>query len=147
MAAARDREGRWTPGTQQDYPTDGRVRIYRHTLVGVDEETGMLRPLRDTQGYRYVGAAAAGSELRSTPGAGRLSGDRRGLLLVPVLHTGELELRFQGTPTDLDLGKTAYCVDDETVTTDPDSLAAGYAVGRVTRRVLESPNVRVLLEL
>jgi hypothetical protein len=147
MAATRDRNGQWTPGTEQVYPTDGTVRIFRHTLVGLDAETGMLRPLRDELGLRFVGAAAAGSELRSAPGAGRLSGDARGLLLVPVLHWGELEFDFDGTPTDRDLGLTAYCVDEERVTTEPGPLTAAYAVGRITRRVLGSRNVRVRLEL
>jgi hypothetical protein len=148
MAAERDRNGQWEPGTSQVYPTDGTVRIYRHTLVGLDAETGMLRPLSDVLGLRYVGVSGAASVVRVTPGAGMLSGDSRGLLLVTVLHEGELEFLFDGTSTDLDLGLTAYCVDDETVTTDPAGLEAAYAVGRVTRRTPGSTDrVRVRIEL
>jgi hypothetical protein len=97
-----------------------------------------------------VGVSADAIWPRPLPGRGTQPGDYRGLPLGKVLQWGELTLRFVGTLSDSDLGRICYCVDDETVTTDPSELIARYAVGRLVRRSLTPtsgglPLVRVLI--
>ena len=56
------------------------------------------------------------------------AGERR----VPVLQHGELTFDYLGTPAQGVVGQVAYCVDERTVTADPNETSQRYAVGRIT---------------
>lgn len=125
MAAATDRDGLHRNGYEQWYPVSPSVRVPRHCLTGVNT-AGYLTPLLDAPELVYAGVANAAS----LPGAG--SGNAAGERRAPVLQHGELTFDYLGTPAQSAVGQVAYCVDERTVTANPNLTTQRYAVGRIT---------------
>jgi hypothetical protein len=120
-----DREARHQSGCEQWYSVGAGDRVDRHTLVGV-RSAGHLTPLLDASGFVYVGVAGAGA--MPGGGAGNAAGERR----IPVLQHGELTFDYLGAAAQGVVGQVAYCVDERTVTADPNVTTQRYAVGRIT---------------
>ena len=103
------------------YPLGAGVHIRKGGLLAVAAATGLVQPASDSAGLVFVGVAY--EEADNTLGAA-------GAKSVRVLKTGVFTYAKAGAAQS-DVGKTAFVVDDATVSTaaTTDSLACGVVVG------------------
>ncbi len=103
------------------YPLGAGVHIRKGGLLAVASATGLVQPAADSAGLVFVGVAYEGSD--NTGGAA-------GAKSVRVLKTG-IYTYAKTAAVPSDTGKTAFVVDDGTVSTAPtaDSVMCGVVVG------------------
>lgn len=103
------------------YPVAAGTRVFKGGLVAVAAATGYARPAADTAGLVFAGVAYESAD--NTGGAA-------GAKTVRVLKTGVFAYPKAGT-VQTDVGKTAFVVDDGTVSTAAtgQNLACGFVVG------------------
>lgn len=103
------------------YPVAAGARVFKGALLAIAGATGLAQPAADAAGLTFAGVAYEGSN--NSAGAG-------GAALVRVLKTGVFTYAKTGA-AQTDAGKTAFVVDDNTVSTAPttDNIACGIVVG------------------
>lgn len=103
------------------YALGAGVHVHKGGLLGVVSATGLVQPVSDTAGLVFVGVAY--EESNNTGGAA-------GAKTVRVLKTG-IFTYAKAAAVQADTGKTAFAVDDGTVSTaaTTDSIACGVVVG------------------
>ncbi len=99
------------------YPLGAGVHVRKGGLLAVASATGLVQPASDSAGLVFVGVAYEESD--NTGGAA-------GAKSVRVLKTG-IYTYAKTAAVQADTGKTAFVVDDGTVSTAPtaDSIACG----------------------
>ena len=129
MALTANRyDERFAAGWQLPLPVAANTRIFKGGFVCLNA-AGYLVPASDTAGLRCVGVARDGSD-NSTGNAGDKA--------VVVVTQGSIIVGKSGA-VNADLGKTAFCLDDETVALGTtNSITAGLIVA-----VEDSTHVRV----
>ncbi len=102
------------------YPLGAGVQVYKGSLLAVAPGTGLAQPASDSAGLVFVGVAYEGAN--NTGGAA-------GAKSIRVLKTGVFTYAKAGA-VQTDVGKTAFTVDDATVSTaaTTDSIACGTVV-------------------
>ncbi len=119
---------RFAVGWQLPLPVAANTRIFKGGFVCLNA-AGYLVPASDTAGLRCIGVARDGSD-NSTGAAGDNA--------VVVVTQGSIVVGKSGA-VNADLGKTAFCLDDETVAlSGTNSITAGVILG-----VEDSAHVRV----
>lgn len=116
-ALGSSHEARRKDGILVLYPLGAGVHVRKGGLLAVASATGLVQPASDSAGLVFVGVAYEESD--NTGGAA-------GAKSVRVLKTGIYTYaKTAAVPTDT--GKTAFAVDDGTVSTAPttDNLACG----------------------
>jgi hypothetical protein len=103
------------------YPLGAGVHVRKGGLLAVASATGLVQPASDSAGLVFVGVAYEESD--NTGGAA-------GAKSVRVLKTG-IFTYAKTAAAQSDTGKTAFAVDDGTVSTAPttDSVACGIVTG------------------
>ena len=103
------------------YPLGAGVHVRKGGLLAVASATGLVQPAADSAGLVFVGVAYEESD--NTGGAA-------GAQSVRVLKTG-IYTYAKTAAVQADTGKTAFVVDDGTVSTAPtaDSVPCGIVVG------------------
>ena len=103
------------------YPLGAGVHVRKGGLLAVASATGLVQPAADSAGLVFVGVAYEESD--NTGGAA-------GTQSVRVLKTG-IYTYAKAAAVQADTGKTAFVVDDGTVSTAPtaDSVPCGIVVG------------------
>ena len=121
MTVVSSHDARRKDGALVLYPLGAGVHIRKGGLLAVASATGLVQPASDSAGLVFVGVAYEESD--NTGGAA-------GAKSVRVLKTGIYSYAKTGA-VQSDTGKTAFLVDDGTVSTAPtsDNLACGIVVG------------------
>lgn len=103
------------------YPLGAGVHVRKGGLLAVAAATGLVQPASDSAGLVFVGVAYEDSD--NTGGAA-------GAKSVRVLKTGVFSYA-KAAAVSADTGRTAFVVDDGTVSTaaTTDSVACGSVVG------------------
>ncbi len=120
-ALSNSYDARRKDGALVRYPLGAGVHVHKGGLLAVASATGLVQPVSDSAGLVFVGVAYEGSD--NTGGAA-------GAKTVRVLKTG-IYTYAKTAAVQSDTGKTAFAVDDGTVSTAPttDSVACGVVVG------------------
>ena len=120
-ALADSHEARRKEGALVLYPLGAGVHVRKGGLLAVASATGLAQPVSDSAGLVFVGVAYESSD--NTGGAA-------GAKSVRVLKTGVFSYAKAGAAQG-DVGKTAFAVDDGTVSTaaTADNIACGVVVG------------------
>jgi len=119
---------RFAAGWQLPLPVAASTQIFKGGFVCLNA-AGYLVPASDTAGLRCVGVARDGSD--NSDGS---AGEKQ----VVVVTQGSIVIGKSGA-VNADLGKTAFCVDDETVAlSSTNSITAGLIVA-----VEDASHVRV----
>ncbi len=119
---------RFAAGWQLPLPVAADTQIFKGGFVCLNA-AGYLVPASDTAGLRFLGVARDGSD--NSAGA---AGDKA----VVVVTQGSIVVGKSGA-VNADLGKTAFCVDDETVAlSSTNAVKAGLIVA-----VEDASHVRV----
>lgn len=103
------------------YSVAAGAKVYKGALVAVASATGLAQPAADAAGLVFVGVA-----YETTDNTGGAAGAKT----VRVLKTGDYVYNRPGAAL-ADVGKTAFVVDDNTVSTaaTANNLACGVIVG------------------
>ena len=103
------------------YPLGAGVHVRKGGLLAAAAATGLVQPASDSAGLVFIGVAYEESD-----NTGGTAGEKS----VRVLKTGVFSYAKTGA-VQADTGKTAFVVDDATVSTaaTTDSLACGTVVG------------------
>ncbi|MGI4791373.1 MAG: hypothetical protein ACRYFS_21300 [Janthinobacterium lividum] len=103
------------------YPLGAGVHIYKGGLVTAAPATGLVQPASDSAGLIFVGVAYEGADN---------TGGTAGAKSIRVLKSGVFTYAKAGA-VQTDVGKTAFAVDDATVSTaaTTDNIACGTVVG------------------
>ena len=120
-ALTSSHETRRKDGALVRYPVGAGVHVQKGGLLVVLLATGLAQPASDSAGTVFIGVAY--EEADNTGGAA-------GAKLVRVLKTG-VYAYAKAAAAQGDVGKTAFVVDDGTVSTaaTADSVACGVVVG------------------
>ena len=120
-ALSNSYDARRKDGALAAYPLGAGVHVRKGGLLAVASATGLVQPASDSAGLVFVGVAYEESD--NTGGAA-------GARTVRVLKTGVFSYA-KIAAVQADTGKTAFVVDDGTVSTaaTTDSIACGSVVG------------------
>ena len=114
-------DARRKDGALVRYPVGAGVHVQKGGLLAVAAATGLAQPASDSAGVVFIGVAY--EEADNSDGAA-------GAIFVRVLKTGVFTYA-KTAAAQTDVGKTAFAVDDATVSTSAttDSVACGTVVG------------------
>ena len=120
-ALSNSYEARRKDGALVLYPLGAGVHVRKGGLLAVASATGLVQPAADSAGLVFVGVAYE---------EGDNTGGAAGAKSVRVLKTG-IYTYAKTAAVQADTGKTAFVVDDGTVSTAPtaDSIICGVVVG------------------
>ena len=120
-ALASSYEARRKDGALVLYPLGAGVYIRKGALLAVASATGLAQPVSDSAGLVFIGVAYESSDN---------SGGATGAKSVRVLKTGVFGYPKAGA-AQTDVGRTAFALDDGTVSTaaTANNIACGVVVG------------------
>ena len=120
-ALSNSYDARRKDGALVSYPLGAGVHVHKGGLVAVAAATGLVQPASDSAGLVFAGISYEDAD--NTLGAA-------GALAVRVLKTGVFTYAKTGA-AQTDVGKTAFALDDATVSTaaTTDNVACGTVVG------------------
>lgn len=120
-ALSQPYDARRKDGVLVAYPVAAGAHVHKGGLIAVAATTGLAQPAADAAGVTFVGIAY--EDMDNTGGAA-------GAKLVRLLKTGVFTYA-KTAAAQTDVGKTAFVVDDATVSTaaTADNVACGVVVG------------------